>query len=97
MELAGWGGAADDNDKVSLSAIRDSVDVWLVESGKWSVVCAYLEYLPTTYIDRYRDDVLYLLSRHRSRKYLCRIHRSPSGGGRWTKGGQVSHNNSSSM
>ena len=78
MELSGWGGAADDNDKVSLSMMVWMFGLRNVVSGVWCVVngtraqslpldtSTYLEYLPTTYVDRYRDDVLYLLSTYAS-------------------------------
>ena len=77
MELAGWGGA-DDNNKVSLSTMVWIVGLWRVVSGMWCMVndrrarslhldtSTYLEYLPITYVDRCRDDVLYLLSTYTS-------------------------------
>ena len=68
------GGAADDKNKVLLSAMVWMFGLWRVISGVWCVVngararslpldiSTYIEYLPTTYVDRCRDDVLYLLS-----------------------------------
>ena len=78
MELAGWGCASNDNNKLFLSAMVWIFGLRRVVSGVWYVVngarvrslpidtSAYLEYPPTTYVDRYRDDALFLLSTYAS-------------------------------